>query len=622
MILLDENIKDKLCDNRKFRELKGYINEKLAQYTLAEFFYNNLGITVHILTGGQIRLFPYQEMVLRGWFDHNFNMFIATRGGSKTTLASIFAWLYPIFNKGTKTVLASSVFRSSRRIINEVERIANHKNAKLLRSCFETQGGKIRIHRPNDEWYYNFNEGSVIALPLNEKIRGQRAEILICDEGRLIPKVTYETVLVPFLTAKSKITDQLRIKEIEDALVTSGSLSEEDRTIIESDKKIIMLSSASFQFEFLYQLYSQWVDKIVNPSTNPHIRKKYFVVRLGWKALPKELIEKDIIEEAKSGGEQTSAFRLEFGAEFVSSSDGYFSAQKLEESTVKDGDVPCCQIRGGKDSKYILAIDPSFSSSKASDAFAMTVHLINSDNKTITQVHTYAVSGGDLKDHTNYLYYLLTNFNIVFIIADLPGENNSFIQSANESVLFASNQIKLSFIEGEYEVDDYLPEIMKGKNTYNLLNRRICYRQKFNSDWIRKANEYMQGQVDNKKIQFASKICGNSQAIDKAMELGMPVDFKDVNGKKMEVMDFIGLQDELIIRTKSEISLIEVRSTVLGTLQWDLPQALRRSSNPLRARKDTYSCTLMGCWGSKIYWDIIFSEGKKTNETFAPIIIK
>ena len=34
------------------------------------------------------------------------------------------------------------------------------------------------------------------------------------------------------------------------------------------------------------------------------------------------------------------------------------------------------------------------------------------DEEEGTLVHNYAVAGGDLKDHINYFYYVLTNFDV------------------------------------------------------------------------------------------------------------------------------------------------------------------------------------------------------------------
>ena len=98
------------------------------------------------------------------------------------------------------------------------------------------------------------------------------------------------------------------------------------------------------------------------------------------------------------------------------------------------------KIIGGSGCKYILAIDPSFSNSPTSDYFAMSVMEIDDESKQGTLIHCYAVAGGDLKDHINYLFYLIENFDIIMIIIDNAGYQ--FIDSANESEKFLKNKLK------------------------------------------------------------------------------------------------------------------------------------------------------------------------------------
>ena len=62
--------------------------------------------------------------------------------------------------------------------------------------------------------------------------------------------------------------------------------------------------------------------------------------------------------------------------------------------------------KGDPESKYICAIDPSFSNSPSSDYFAMSGVELDEEMKTGTLVHSYAVAGGDLKDHIQYFNYL------------------------------------------------------------------------------------------------------------------------------------------------------------------------------------------------------------------------
>jgi hypothetical protein len=621
MILFDKIPKKDLISNDKFRELDGYLDEELAKATLAEFLHNNLGFTCQLLLGYE--LFPYQEIILRGWFDHNFNFMVAARGGSKSTLAAIFCILYPIFNPNTKIVLASNTFRSTRRILKQVESFLNNKKAILAKQCFtDNPKGKLEFAKRADEMVIEINGGSIVALPLNDKIRGTRADVIICDEFLQIPEDLYKSVLVPFLAAKSDIQAQMALDKEEDAMVEAGIITDDQRTTSDSKKKILALSSASYDFDFCYRLYREWINNIEKPKSKKD-KRSYFVCRLSYLALPDQLVEKDIAEEIKAGGEGTAAFEREWMAKFSSSSDGFFNIQKLHECTVKPGHLPCVQLKGTKGSSYIIAVDPSFSSSKSSDFFAICVYLLNSDSRTITLVHSYGKPGTDLKEHIAYFHYVVMAFNPVFIIADLGGNNVNFIETCNESQLFSSNNINLKFIDGDFGGEQYLEECKKAKASYNQLDRRICYRQRFFSSWLREANEWLQTQISGGKVWFASNLEANDEMFRKTIEGDVPFIIKhELSTNPSAFIDYIAMQDEFIDQTKRQVALIDPKINSSGVMQFDLPTHIKNSKKPERARKDNYTCLLLACWGAKCFWDIMYRvEEEKEQEMFIPRFI-
>ncbi|MFN9906271.1 MAG: hypothetical protein ACK56F_09130, partial [bacterium] len=109
-----------------------------------------------------------------------------------------------------------------------------------------------------------------------------------------------------------------------------------------------------------------------------------------------------------------------------------------------------------------------------------------------TLVHGYAVAGGNLKAHIGYLHYLMTNFNIVMICIDNAGYQ--FIDSARESELFKKSNINLGFFETDttLEGNEYINMTRKAAREYNLEKGAICFKQNFTTDFIRKANNYLQ----------------------------------------------------------------------------------------------------------------------------------
>jgi len=591
--------------NSELMKLEGTLEEKEARISLAKFLSSNLGITTELLSG--IKLAPYQEITLKGMMNRNFSMCVWGRGCGKTFIASVFCFLQCIFNPGTKILIAGPTFRTARFIFTNLEKLVRSKGAELLQQAFSTKPSKR-----NDQFEWSINGGTITAIPLNgEKIRGFRANILVLDEFLLLPEELINTVLMPFLVAPQDMKERLEIRAIEDDLIKKNKMPEEDRMVFENNSKMIALSSASYTFENLYKTYREWTNKIYSDEISD---ANYFISQMGYEALPKEMIDETVIEEAQDGGASHSSFLREYCAQFTDGSDSYFSAKKMHLCTIPDGESPTTLIRGRSGAKYILGIDPSFSNSPSSDFFAMSLLEVSEDIGDGTLVHSYAVAGGDLKQHINYLYYLYTNFNIELIVIDNAGYQ--FLDSCNESENFVNAGINLKFLDFEAakEGEDYNKEIRRLKRDLNKSDHKICFKQNFTSDFLRKANEHLQAAIDHKKLWFASRTTANGSAFDKQSNYNINLKLVEENN----IGEFIETQDTLVYSTKKQCALVEVKTTAKGTQTFDLPQHLKRSTSPHRARKDNYTTLMLANWGLKCYNDKKATNENEINSTFLP----
>ena len=597
-----QNVKD---TNLELLELKGELESKAAKISLAKFLRANLGFTVELISG--IKLAPFQEVTLKGFFNRNFNMCVWGRGCGKTFIASIYCFLQCIFEPNTKILIAGPTFRTARFIFQNLEKIVESKGAELLAQAF---GAKSKR---NDQFEWRINGGSITAIPLSgEKIRGFRANILVLDEYLLLPEETIKTVLMPFLVAPQDMAERIRVREIEDSLIKSGKMEEKDRMVFENKSKMIALSSASYSFENLYKTYKEWMGNIYSDDI---LDSKYFISQMGFDSVPPDMIDKTIIEEAQSGGTSNSSFQREYCAHFTDGSDSYFSAKKMHECTVPDGEAPHSLVTGNPEKEYILGIDPSFSTSPSSDYFAMS--LLELDEGSYTLVHSYAVAGGDLKDHIKYLFYLYKNFNIKLIIIDNAGYQ--FIDSANESEVFRESNLEIKFFDFNTEKQgiEYDKELKRVKRIYSPKDHVVCFKQVFSSDFLRNANEYLQSCIDHKRIFFASRTAASGSFFSKVSSTKIPLKLTHFN----DIGEMIETQDDLIYQTKKQCALVEVKTTAKGTQSFDLPQHLRRSTSANRARKDNYTTLMLGNWAVKAYNDMKNVKVEEVNATFVPRMI-
>lgn len=607
--------------NSIVKELSGDLDDTIARITLTKFLKANLGFTFEMLCG--IKLMPVQEILLKALFARDNALIVAGRGFSKSFLISVFSILYSIFYPDKKVCLISANFRSARRILDNSEKMVNSKKAALLRQCFPNQ-----LRRANDMFSWKLpNQSEIFALPLSngEGLRGTRANCVCVDEGLLISREIQETILRPFLTVQQDFREEAEMRDAENTLIEAGKITENDRISFPKNKYCVF-SSASYEFQYLFEMYNQWLDFIDHPDkiegAPGQKPPKYVVVRASYESLPANgIMDLTQINSAKAGGgENSEYFKREYRALFSKTGEGFFNVQKLHKCTVPLFDYPTVQLLGEKDCQYILSIDPSYSASKASDHFAMGVYMLIPQKRKIILVNSYAQAGRDLKDHYEYLTYILKYFNIVFVCIDNSG--SEFIHGYNESQIAKDAGYNLKFLEVDFSAETYLEEIAKAKNQYNQMAGKIVYGQQPTSQGNRQMNEHLQNQIDCEKIWFASSLGANEKEVKKLEKFTLPFKPKNKNDQDIQLSEFISDQDSWIEATKNQVALIEAKSTILGNLQYDLPQNLKRETGPNRARKDSYMCLLLAAWGARHYYEMVYTEAQDAAATFIPIIIR
>lgn len=626
--------------------LKGELKEDVARRTLGRFLMYNIGILVRFLTG--FRLFPDQRLMIKGWLFKNNSMSIMSRGAGKSWTWSHFCYLYCLFNPGKTVIMIAPNFRSSRKIVENIEKWAMSRKGALLRACIKPGTTGMLASKKPDVWSIQFKNGSqVIALPLGpdgESLRGYRASVIGIDEGLRIPKDVIEKVLKPFLIAipEDETLRRQDIDERENRLIAAGKMKPEEKTKWRSDAKMVILSSASYAWEDLFVIYKSFLKKIY--ATDDAMLKKlddleksklvkdeeakaeitegndiassYLVQQFSYKFLPPERIDAAMREEIESGMYSQSTIEREYEAKFVQDSDGYYSAKVMEACTLHGPTEPCPEIRGETGAEYILAIDPNMAQSENADHFAMCVIKIltkqtegHAPRKVGLVVHQYANAGAKLEHHVAYLFYILRFFNIVYIACDTTqGDNADFINICNESELFKTNKLSLAPIEADFGKESFDHLVEEIQRSYNKAENRIVQKQYFHSAFQRAANEHMQHSFNRRTLLFPAKIVDNPAALNRLLEQGVGSiiathpDFTDTPGVAGNKHDFIEQQDTLVDLVKKECAMIQVNVSSLGNTSFDLPQNIKRNkSSPSRVRKDNYSALFLGNWALKLY---------------------
>jgi hypothetical protein len=612
--------------NKDLLNLKGELSDHEARISLAKFLRHNLGFTTDLALG--LTLESYQELTINSFFNKNYCMLVWGRGCAKSFCAAIYCILKCMFEPGTKILIASINFRTSRRVFNEIERFLSSPSAALARQCFGLKSKR------NDQYEWEINGGSITAIPLTgEKIRGIRANVLILDEFLLLPAEIIDNVLIPFLSSPRDVGERIKIRRLEEELIKKGLLHPDNKQIFENTSQMLALSSASYTFEHLFDVHQKWAHLIEHPEDQEtkegELPGSYFISQMSYEALPQHMVDQAAIQVAKSGGSSHHSFLREYCARFIDGGDSYFSPQKMHLCTIPDGEYPTTKVVGDSDKKYILSIDPNFSASKSADYFAMSVIELDEDKKQGILVHGYQAAGSSLQDHIKYFYYLYKNFNISLIVIDHAGAD-TFIDAVNNSELMKSFNKKIGFIdfESDKENEEYVKMVKHCASQYNKDFGTICVKQYFTSAFLTRANSYLQTCIDHKKIWFASRASNHPDILDNIFSMNLPMNDiyprglsdhadNEYETKKLTVREFIEEQDFIIKDTKDQAANVEVTTTSRGTQSFDLPSHLRKSTSVNRARKDNYTTLMLGNWGVKIYFDITCPDNFiKKNTTF------
>lgn len=604
---------------------RGLIEEEESKYLLAKFLENNLAFTLKLLTGADgkgVELYAFQEIILKMLFEKDNVLCVMGRGTSKSTCAIWFAALYCTIYPKTRIGILGPSFRRSREIFKGIVDLAGLRGATLLRNCITDQ------KQAPDLCYLKFANGSeIFALPLGnsgDKIRGFRFGTVILDEAGFVPEKIITNVIIPFLSTNFDPIEREKSKKREDDLISRGLMTESDR-IVYKNNKFLAFSSATYQFEYLYQMYKNYKKAILEPPDNQHA--SYGLFQMSYEAAPEGLLNKASTENAKNSL-STNEFQKEYCGQFPSDSDSYFKMSKMESATIPAGGEPSIEIIGEKNAKYLISIDPnSMNEATTADHFAISVFKLNVEENTTVLVHQFAACELNITDYVWYFLYVLENFNVVMVVVDRAG-GDTFIGICNESQQFKDRNIHLDFFDADFEVDpkDYIKELNRARRDYNLTSKKICYSQYFTNDWKRTANEHLQYCIEYKKTAFAATPNEIKEERMLNCNIGNFDKLKFISGesesdKLSKRQDFIDHQVFLMKDVKAQCSLIEMKP-VGNSITFELPMNIRRLRGENAVKRDGWTALYLGVYLAKKYFDMMSSDDRFSyNQNFVPYIL-
>lgn len=161
-----------------------------------------------------LKLRRFQKFLLVMMFWSNIFVLIACRGLGKTFLSAIYCVIRCILYPGTKVCIASGTRGQA---INVLEKIMFELMPISPELRAEIDEKKSKVNGTNAQIVF-FNTSVIKVVTASDSARGNRCNVLLLDEYRLISKDTIDTVLRKFLTLRrmprySELTDAERKRE-------------------------------------------------------------------------------------------------------------------------------------------------------------------------------------------------------------------------------------------------------------------------------------------------------------------------------------------------------------------------------------------------------------------------
>ncbi|MEA3340238.1 MAG: terminase family protein [Chloroflexota bacterium] len=300
-----------------------------------------------------------------------------------------------------------------------------------------------------------------------------------------------------------------------------------------STNKIVMTSSGFFKMNHMWERMKHYWRKIDAGETT------YAVHQCAYWDLPEGFLNKSNIEEAKETMPKL-LFEMEYCGLMISDSEGFYKASVIESCVANQTDnYFTVKPVGNKDFRYVMAIDPA----RSIDSFGILIFELCGEVSKIVYAATYTNISSI--ETVNEIFKLRDKFNLVRIVMDSQGGGHNI-----KDLLEAG-------IDNNKPILDMLDKGNVGKEG-DLILQLFNPNPTTNTD----ANFTALAMLEKKIMLFP----------------GPPQYGYDEEDDLYEYIDLL----------KKQILSIVVTTNPNGTLSFN--------TQSQKAKKDLYSCFIMGAW--------------------------
>lgn len=503
---------------------------------LVDFYIKHPCIAAYDLLN--VDLAPIQRIVFEDMWFKSYCITVAGRGGGKTFLLGLLAVLSCLLYPGYRVGLIAPVFRQSKLIFAEVEKL--YSRSALLREACEK-----KPTRGSDTCYLKFKSvggfnGSYIeALPLGDgsKIRGSRFYLIVVDELAQVPDKILDMVVRPMAATTLEPMENVRKIERQKRLIELG-LATEDDFEDETVNKMIMASSGYYKFNHMWRRMRDYWQQM---EKDGDAQSQYAVHQVPYWDLPEGFLDKNNINEAKRVM-SNSEYRMEYEAAMISDSEGFFKASLLEACTADSGFS--VEVKGRPGEQYIIGVDPNQGGAASCGVCVVKLGHINKI------VNILELKKKTTQDLTKAVQNLCDQYNVVRIFMDKGGGGKAVCDLLEDGY---------DGYDPIIDITNKDHELMKGRHILEMVN--------FNPGWISDANFTTKALLENKTLRFPEPPTSS--------------------------LDLEAVSYERVNTLKSQMLNIIVTQTASGLLHFDTP---KKGQN-----KDLYSALILAAHGVRIF---------------------
>jgi len=540
----------------------------------------------HILN---MDLFPYQMSILTTLWTKRLPMILAARGGAKTTMLAVYITLRAILNQGVKIVVAGAGLRQSGLVFEAIEQI--WKNSPILRDICGTENAPKRGVLG---YTWSVGKSKITGIPIGtgEKIRGLRANVIVCDEFGSINPDIFETVIRGFAAVHSHNTFEKVQQVYQEALLKEMGLSLEDPENEDkfslSGNQIILSGTATYQFNHFYKYYQSYSNLIYSSKTTDKKTSpgsEYAIIRIPYDKLPPGLMDATILEQGEATMD-SSIFKMEYGCVFSKDSEGFFPASLLYNCTcpTRCGEEEVTfniELKGDPTKEYVMGIDP------ASERDNLVITIVKLDNPR-RQVYTWSANRkrfeADKKkrkkeyegvdDYNTFIiqkiHDLASRFNLQRIHLDAGGGGRSIVEGLKDTSKLKKDQICI------YDMDD---DMVAGEDGLHII-KVIQFSKR---EWYESAHYNLLKDLTIKKHLFPEY---DAVSIEQSRHQGL---------EGCLVRDIAEDIQYEIEECKYQTTLIQEQTTAKGMKKWDLPdvKGVLTESVQLKLKRDHFTSLLL-----------------------------